>query len=95
MENGTEDKILKHACLICLASLRIKLVRSLLLKILGFIAFVYITFFACVTSGCASENTTLNKKPKISKGRHHVTEALAAVITMWRFLQYLIKLRGL
>jgi len=56
--------------LICLASLRIKLVRSLLLKILFFIAVVYITSFACVTSACASENIRLKKKPKIAKGRH-------------------------
>lgn len=64
--------------LICLASLRIKLVRSLLLKILVLKAFVYITSFACVTSACASANTTLNKKPKISKGRHHVTEVVSS-----------------
>lgn len=68
-----------------LASLRIKLVRSLLLKMHFFIAFVDITSFACVTAASASENTTLNNKPKISKGRHHVSEAIAAVITMWMF----------
>lgn len=52
--------------LLCLASVRIKLVRSLLLIIQFLIASVYITF-ACVTSACTSENKTLNKKPKISK----------------------------